>query len=80
MYPGNRKNPDGKLRLLYECNPIAYLAEQAGGMASDGFSRILDIEPQSLHQRAPFFVGSKHMVETAEYFMSKNSPDFKTQG
>lgn len=79
MYPGNRKNRDGKLRLLYECNPIAYLAEQAGGKASDGFSRILDIEPKSLHQRAPFFVGTKHMVETAEYFMAKNSPEFNTK-
>jgi fructose-1,6-bisphosphatase I len=80
MYPGNKKNPDGKLRLLYECNPIAYLAEQAGGKASDGFRRILDIQPNSLHQRTPFFVGTRHMVDTAEYLMAKNSPDFNPQG
>ncbi len=77
MYPGTRKNPDGKLRLLYECNPIAFLAEQAGGKASDGFSRIMDIVPGNIHQRVPFFVGSKTMVEKAEHFMNKFSSDFK---
>jgi fructose-1,6-bisphosphatase I len=77
MYPGTKKNPDGKLRLLYECSPIAFIAEQAGGKASDGFRRILDIEPKSLHQRIPFFVGSSHMVEKAEYFMNYFSGDFK---
>lgn len=79
LYPGNRKNKDGKLRLLYECNPIAYLAEQAGGKASDGFRRILDIVPGSLHQRVPLFVGSKHMVEKAEYFMNYYSKEFKNK-
>lgn len=69
MYPGTTKNPNGKLRLLYECNPMAFLAEQAGGKASDGFNRILDIEPNALHQRVPFFVGSKNMVEKAEEIM-----------
>ena len=69
LYPGNSKNPNGKLRLLYECNPMAFLAEQANGKASDGFSRILDIEPTELHQRVPFFCGSKNMVEKAEEFM-----------
>ncbi len=77
MYPGTRKNPKGKLRLLYECNPIAYLAEQAGGKASDGFRRILEIQPQEIHERTPIFVGSKHMVEKAEYFMNYYSKDFK---
>lgn len=77
MYPGTKKNPQGKLRLLYECNPIAFLAEQAGGKASDGFRRMLDIEPESIHQRIPLFVGSKHMVEKAEYFMNYFSKEFK---
>ena len=69
MYPKSSKNSDGKLRLLYECNPMAFLAEQANGKASNGFQRILDIEPNELHQRVPFFCGSKNMVEKAEEFM-----------
>ncbi|HLN52419.1 MAG TPA: class 1 fructose-bisphosphatase [Lentimicrobium sp.] len=69
IYPGTVKNPNGKLRLLYECNPIAFLAEQAGGIASDGFQRILDIKPAELHQRSPLFVGSKNMVRKAQEFM-----------
>lgn len=77
LYPGTKKNKNGKLRLLYECIPIAYLAEQAGGKASDGFTRILDIQPESIHQRVPLFVGSTHMVEKAEYFMKYFSKDFK---
>ena len=69
MYPKSSKNPDGKLRLLYECNPMAFIAEQAGGKASDGFQRILDIRPSELHQRTSFFCGSKYMVEKVESFM-----------
>ena len=69
IYPGTKKNPNGKLRLLYECNPMAYLAEQAGGMATDGFRRILDIQPESLHQRSPIFIGSRNMVSKACEFM-----------
>lgn len=69
IYPNTSKNPDGKLRLLYECNPMAYIAEQAGAKASDGFTRILDIQPTELHQRVPFICGSKQMVEKAEEFM-----------
>ncbi|WP_396602406.1 class 1 fructose-bisphosphatase [Algibacter sp. R77976] len=69
MYPQGSKNPNGKLRLLYECNPMAYLAEQANGIASDGFTRIMDIEPTELHQRVPFICGSKNMVKKAEEFM-----------
>lgn len=69
IYPNTAQYPKGKLRLLYECNPIAFLAEQAGGKASDGFSRILDIEPKELHQRTPLFVGVKSMVDDAEKFM-----------
>ena len=69
MYPGIKKNPSGKLRLLYECNPFAYIVEQAGGKASDGINRIMEIEPTDLHQRVPFFCGSKNMVEKAEEFI-----------
>ncbi|WP_372938354.1 class 1 fructose-bisphosphatase [Seonamhaeicola sp.] len=69
LYPQSSKNPNGKLRLLYECNPIAFLAEQAKGKASDGFTRTLEVEPTELHQRVPFICGSKNMVEKAEEFM-----------
>ena len=69
MYPKSSKTSNGKLRLLYECNPMAFLAEQAGGLASDGFHRIMDIQPKELHQRVPFFCGSKHMVEKLKEFM-----------
>ncbi len=71
MYPSTSQSPKGKLRLLYECNPMAFLAEQAGAKASDGFRRILEIEPETLHQRVPFFCGSIQMVEKAEEFMQK---------
>ena len=69
MYPKGSKNPKGKLRLLYECSPMAFLAEQAGGLASDGYNRIMEIEPTELHQRVPFVCGSKNMVKKAEQFM-----------
>lgn len=69
IYPSTAQSPNGKLRLLYECNPMAFLTEQAGGKCSDGFQRILEIEPTELHQRVPFFCGSKNMVEKAEEFM-----------
>lgn len=65
IYPGTTSSPEGKLRLLYECNPLAFIAEQAGGLATTGRERILNIEPTRLHQRVPFFVGSKNMVEKA---------------
>ncbi|WAT00942.1 class 1 fructose-bisphosphatase [Rouxiella chamberiensis] len=74
IYPSTASHPEGKLRLLYECNPMAFLAEQAGGKASDGKTRILDIVPQKLHERAPFFVGNCDMVEDAERFI-KQYPD-----
>lgn len=73
MYPKSSIAENGKLRLLYECNPMAYLAEQANGIASDGFGRILEIEPTELHQRVPFFCGSKNMVEKLHEFMAKNA-------
>jgi len=69
IYPTSSKAPKGKLRLLYECNPIAFLAEQAGGMATDGHQRIMEIKPTELHQRVPFFVGSKNMVMKSMEFM-----------
>jgi fructose-1,6-bisphosphatase I len=71
LYPTSSKAPKGKLRLLYECNPMAFLAEQANGYASDGYKRILEIKPTALHQRVPFFCGSKNMVKKAEAFMAK---------
>lgn len=71
IYPTSTKSPKGKLRLLYECNPIAFIIEQAGGKASDGFNRIMEIKPTELHQRVPFFCGSQNMVEKVEDFMTK---------
>ena len=69
MYPNCTKNKNGKLRLLYEANPIAFLAEQAGGKAVNGVERILDIIPTDIHQRVPFFCGSTQMVEKLESFL-----------
>lgn len=66
LYPGTSSAPNGKLRLLYECNPLAFLVEQAGGKASNGTQRIMEINPTELHQRCPYFVGSKNMVEEIE--------------
>lgn len=71
IYPKSLKAPEGKLRLLYECNPMAFIVEQAGGRATDGFRRVLEIKPEALHQRVPFFCGSIRMVEKAEEFMAK---------
>src|SRR6185436_19308482 len=66
IYPSTAKSPKGKLRLLYECNPLAFIIEQAGGKASNGFKRILDLQPGSLHERTPVFIGSPEMVRAAE--------------
>jgi len=73
IYPQTAKDKNGKLRLLYECNPMAFIAEQANGKASDGFNRIMDIQPTELHQRVPFICGSRNMVEKAEEFMSNQN-------
>ena len=70
LYPNSEISRDGKLRLLYECNPMAFLAEQAGGKAIDGKGRILDIEPKELHQRVPFYCGSVDMVSDLEEFIA----------
>jgi fructose-1,6-bisphosphatase I len=72
LYPKTDTAPNGKLRLLYECNALAFIAEQAGGKATDGYIRILEIEPTSFHQRSPFFIGSKNMVEHAMSFLNQN--------
>lgn len=69
MYPATAKDKNGKLRLMYECNALAFVAEQAGGAATDGKQRIMDIQPTALHQRVPFYVGSKKMVEKAGSFL-----------
>jgi fructose-1,6-bisphosphatase I len=69
-YPGDTKNPDGKLRLMYENNPLAFIVEQAGGAASNGKCRTLDIQPSNLHQRSPLFVGSEEDVRIAEEFLA----------
>jgi len=74
IYPKTAKSPSGKLRLLYECNALAYVIEQAGGVASNGEQRILDIKPTELHQRTPFYVGSKNMVEHALSFRHSLEP------
>ncbi|MGY6563046.1 MAG: class 1 fructose-bisphosphatase [Luteibaculaceae bacterium] len=69
MYPGTTVNPAGKLRLLYENNPLAFIVEQAGGIATTGTQRILEVEPTELHQRTPLFIGSADMVNKAVEFM-----------
>ncbi len=71
MYPADVKSPRGKLRLLYEAAPLALIAEQAGGKATDGVQRILDIEPEALHQRTPLFIGTGEFVDLAQRFLAK---------
>ncbi|HYV97939.1 MAG TPA: class 1 fructose-bisphosphatase [Gemmatimonadaceae bacterium] len=69
-YPANTKSPKGKLRLLYEASPLAFIVEQAGGAATDGAQRIMDIAPTELHQRTPLFIGSKSDVDVAREFLA----------
>jgi fructose-1,6-bisphosphatase I len=73
IYPTTTKSPNGKLRLLYECNPLAFIIEQAGGKATTGGKRIMEVPMKELHQRTPLFVGSSEMVNKAMEFMSKYS-------
>ena len=75
IYPTTTKSPNGKLRLLYECNPLAFILEQAGGKATTGLKRIMEVPIKELHQRTPLFLGSSAMVETAMEFMSKYSTE-----
>ncbi|NVM67006.1 fructose-1,6-bisphosphatase I [Mucilaginibacter sp. SG538B] len=74
IYPANASDPKGKLRLIYECNPMAFIIEQAGGRASNGYQRILDLDVTELHQRTGIFIGSKKMVAKAEEMMRRFSP------
>ncbi len=74
IYPITASAPKGKLRLVYECNPMAFIIEQAGGRASNGYERILDLEVTELHQRSAIFIGSENMVHKAEELMSFFSP------
>lgn len=69
-YPADARYPDGKLRLVYEANPLAFVVEQAGGYASDGRQNVLEIEPHELHQRTPLFIGNRGLVEKAEQFIA----------
>lgn len=71
IYPATQKHPQGKLRLMYECNPLAFIVEQAGGRASNGEKRILEIQPEDIHQSTPIFLGSKQNVEEAEQFLKE---------
>jgi len=87
LYPTSSSHPSGKLRLMYECNPLSFIVEQAGGKASDGKNRIMELQPDTLHQRTPIFIGNKEMVEKVEEFIrladekqddqSKAVPDFQ---
>ena len=76
MYPGDSRNPNGKLRMMYECNPMAYIVEAAGGRASNGKQRILEIKPEKLHQRMPIFIGCEYDVKLVEEFMAKEEESF----
>ena len=69
MYPADSRSPNGKLRLMYECNPMAFIVEQAGGRASNGKQRLLEVQPTSLHQRTPIFIGCEEDVLLVEKFM-----------
>ena len=75
IYPTTTKSPNGKLRLLYECNPLAFILEQAGGKASTGGKRIMELPITDLHQRTPLFLGSSEMVDVAQDFMTKYSSE-----
>ena len=70
MYPGTTDKPNGKLRLLYECNPLAFMIERSGGKATNGKMRILDVQPTELHQRSPLFIGSMDMMNELEAHLS----------
>ena len=71
VYPSTDVAPNGKLRLLYECNPLAFVIEQAGGKATDGKNRIMELKPAELHQRVPYIVGSSNMVDEIHSFTNK---------
>ncbi|RTL56735.1 MAG: class 1 fructose-bisphosphatase [Sphingobacteriales bacterium] len=73
MYPGTTDRPNGKLRLLYECNPLAFIVEMAGGRATNGQQRVLDVQPHQLHQRSPLFIGSRQMMDELENYLKETN-------
>jgi len=73
FYPATTKSPSGKLRLMYECNPLAFVVEQAGGKSSSGTHRTMEIEPRTLHERCPVFIGSKELVEEVERLIAESA-------
>ncbi len=75
MYPADHRHPNGKLRLMYECNPMSFIVEAAGGRASNGKQRIIEIQPKSLHENTPLFIGSEEDVKMAEAFIAKEEID-----
>jgi fructose-1,6-bisphosphatase I len=75
MYPSSKAYPEGKLRLMYECNPMAFIIEQAGGLAIDGQRRIMEISPSDIHQRSPIFIGSKQNIELLQRYMADHLLD-----
>jgi fructose-1,6-bisphosphatase I len=77
MYPSDARNAKGKLRLMYECNPMAYIVEAAGGRATDGKTRILDLQPENLHERTPVFIGSEEDVLMVEKFLAEEEVEIK---
>jgi fructose-1,6-bisphosphatase I len=79
MYPGTTTKPLGKLRLMYECNPFAFIVEKAGGKATNGKVRILDIQPKELHERAAFFIGSLKMMEELETYLNDEAMEKKSE-
>ncbi|MBG8553624.1 class 1 fructose-bisphosphatase [Hymenobacter guriensis] len=79
MYPATRRAAKGKLRLMYECNALSFIVEQAGGKASNGQQRIMELQPQTLHERCPFFIGSTELVEKAEEFMAREYAELAEQ-
>ncbi|SMO39891.1 class 1 fructose-bisphosphatase [Gracilimonas mengyeensis] len=71
IYPHSKKYPNGKLRLMYECNPLSFIIEQAGGMATDGETRIMELKPDAIHQQTPIYIGSKKNVETVMQYLEE---------
>ena len=71
MYPPTTSSPNGKLRLIYECNPLAFVIEQAGGKATDGAKRIMEVQPEKLHHKVPLFIGSAEMVDKVDDMIAK---------
>jgi fructose-1,6-bisphosphatase I len=71
IYPASKRYPNGKLRLMYECNPLSFIIEQAGGMATNGKQRIMEVVPRDIHQRTPIFIGSKQNVQMVHSFLDK---------